>query len=74
MLTWFRDILIAKVSNYAPGPLVNVDRRDSIISEARRMSRGDIDGIISGIISTGAFLAENANPKLAMSVLGLRIT
>ena len=73
MLAWYRDILVAKtVSGEVPG-LVNIDRREEISSEAKNQRIEKVADIINQIISMGSFLDQNANPKLAMSVLGLKI-
>ena len=72
MLTWYRDILIAKVG-LADSMLINIDRVDTILNEARNLNLDYVDGIIREIISTSSFLDRNANPKLAMGVLGLKI-
>lgn len=73
MLTWYRDILIAKTGARDESVFVNIDKKEAILNEAARTDYGRIDNIIKQIISTGIFLDENANPKLAMSVLGLNI-
>ena len=72
MLTWYRDILVAKVE----GPqgkmsMVNIDKKDALLKEAGRLEFSYLDNMIKQIISTGSFLDINANPKLTMSVLGL---
>ncbi len=73
MLTWYRDILVAKTGARGESVFVNIYKEDVILNEARRADYGHIDNIIRQIISTSIFLDENANPKLAMSVLGLNI-
>jgi len=73
MLTWYRDILVVKAQNESSnGPaLVNVDRQDAILAESRRLGFDRLNKIIEQIVLTGSFLEQNANPKLAMSVLGI---
>ena len=73
MLTWYRDILVTKAGLDTPSALVNVDRMDLIRDEAKRSSFEGLNNIINQVILTGSFLEQNANPKLAMGVLGLSI-
>ena len=70
-LAWYRDILVAKTNGGEPQTLVNVDKKDSVLKEARRLGFDYLDRIIKGILLTNSYLENNANPKLAMSVLGL---
>lgn len=73
MLTWYRDILVAKASDGVCKnlTLVNVDRQDAILAESKRLGFDRLNKIIEQIVLTGSFLEQNANPKLAMSVLGI---
>ena len=71
MLTWYRDVLVAKVGDTSPEALINIDEKDAVSDQARRLDFGHLDSIIKQIISTGLFLEQNANPKLAMSMLAL---
>ena len=73
MLSWYRDILVAKVSGGAGQEFFNIDRRDDIYKEAAGASVEHLNEIIGEIIATGSYLESNANAKLAMSVLGLKI-
>lgn len=73
ILTWYRDILVAKTGPVADDGFVNIDRKDAILKQAGRIEAGRIDDIIKEVISTASFLDQNANPKLAMSVLGFNI-
>ena len=73
MLTWYRDILVAKAGADKAVGLVNIDRRDIIFNEAGEMDFDKIDDIITRIISSGRSLDRNANLKLTMSVLGASI-
>ncbi|MDO8525800.1 MAG: DNA polymerase III subunit delta' [Candidatus Omnitrophota bacterium] len=72
MLTWYRDILVCKAA-CGRVELVNVDRADIIRGQAAGSDLGALDNIINQIILTGSFLEQNANPKLAMGVLGISI-
>ena len=73
MLTWYRDILVAKSGYKKESILVNIDKLEDIINEAKETKFEFLYEIIKEIISTGYFLEQNANPKLAMSVLGLKL-
>ncbi|MFA6142208.1 MAG: DNA polymerase III subunit delta' [Candidatus Omnitrophota bacterium] len=70
MLTWYRDILVAKSGGALKSLLVNADRAQAIDEEARHMDFAFLDKVIKQIILTGQFLDQNINPKLAMSTLG----
>ena len=72
MLTWYRDILIAKTGS-GDAVLINIDRKEAIYSEAKSLTREYLLSAINNIIQTSSFLDQNANQKLAMSVLGLNI-
>ena len=52
---------------------VNIDRKDTIVQEAGKIGFAELDSMIRQIIATGAFLDQNANPKLAMAALGAMI-
>lgn len=74
MLTWYRDIMIAKAGANTRAALVNVDKLDFIDEEAKKFDFKTLNNIISQIIMTGSFLEQNINPKLALGVLGLNLT
>ena len=73
LLSWYADIMNAKAGalDYM---LVNVDKSDIISNEAKRMSFEYLEDVIGSIVSTFGYLDQNANQKLAMSVLGLKIS
>ena len=73
MLTWYRDILIAKTRSSGKTPLVNIDKEDIILSESKTCEVGELGDIIKQIILTNFFLEQNANPKLAIAALGANI-
>jgi DNA polymerase-3 subunit delta' len=73
MLTWYRDILIAKTGRGSRAALVNVDKFELIHNEAKRASFDGLNNIINQVILTGSFLEQNVNPKLAMGVLGINL-
>ena len=72
ILTWYSDILNMK-AGARDHMLVNIDRIDSISSEAKRLSFDHIEDVINGVISATIQIDQNANQKLAMSVLGMKI-
>lgn len=73
MLTWYRDILVAKAGGGGTPGLINADRCDDIHNEAGHFSFKALDNIITQIVLTGSFLEQNLNPKLAMGVLGINL-
>ena len=68
MLTWYRDILVAKTGERS---VVNIDKMDLVLCSSEKISFDKIDNVIRQIISTQVYLDQNANPKLAMAALGL---
>lgn len=69
MLTWYRDILVTKAGAAGSSAIVNADKADAIGKEAARLDFDYLEMMIKKIISTGAFLEQNINPKLAMGNL-----
>jgi DNA polymerase-3 subunit delta' len=72
-LTWYRDALIAKAVGTDHPSLINIDRKDAIAGEARRLGADDLHKAIRCVVSTLGFIQMNANPKLAMAALGVEI-
>ncbi|MBI5123846.1 MAG: DNA polymerase III subunit [Candidatus Omnitrophica bacterium] len=72
LLAYFRDILNTKAGMEDSG-LINIDRKDMISSEAKRLSFNYLENVMNNIFLTYSFLDRNANPKLAMSVLAAKI-
>ena len=72
LLAWFKDVLSAK-AGADDSMLVNIDKIDSISNEAKRLSFDYLEDVINNIILTLSYLDQNANTKLAMSVLALKI-
>ncbi len=72
MLIWYRDIL-AKKAGADDSKLVNIDKVSEISAIAKRVDFDYLDGAIRQIILTNSYLDQNANPKLAMSTLGINI-
>jgi len=72
ILAWYSDILNMKAG--APDyMLVNIDKKDIISNEAGRLSFEYIEDIINSAISAIMHIDQNANQKLTMSVLGMKI-
>ena len=71
MLTWYRDVLVAKAGVNMQSALINIDSSDLVRDEAGRSSFEWLNNMINQVILTGSFLGQNANPKLAMGVLGI---
>lgn len=72
MLSWYRDILITK-AGMEDSAIVNLDKKDAIAEEAKRMNMDYLENAIKEIIQTNSYLDQNANMKLAMGVLGSKI-
>ncbi len=77
LLTWYRDILVAKTrptEGRPEGPeFINIDRKDTILAEVTSAEFDSLERMIRQIVSTCFFLEQNANPKLAMAALGVSI-
>ena len=72
MLSWYRDILNMK-AGLGDNMLVNIDKRDIISDKSRALSFDYLMDTINNIVSTAMYIDGNANQKLAMSVLGMKI-
>ena len=72
LLSWYRDVLNTKAGS-EERVLVNIDKKSVIADEARKMSFECLEDIINDIMLTFGYLDQNANRKLAMSVLALKI-
>ena len=72
LLGWFRDILNIK-AGADESILINIDKKNLIYEEAKRLTFGYLEGVIDNIVATFGYLDQNANPKLAMSVLAIKI-
>ncbi len=70
LLTWYRDILITKADW---SEVINIDRKDAILSEAMATGFDKVEQMIRQIVFTYSFVEQNANPKLAMAALGVSI-
>jgi len=73
LLTWYRDILVAKAGGVDGPEVVNIDRKEAILAEAAGTGFDRLDRMIRQVISTNSFVEQNVNPKLAMAALGVSI-
>ncbi len=72
LISWYRDIFILK--NGGDGSLVvNVDRIGDLQLKAASFSHEKIKEILSEAIRMRTYIAQNVNPKLALSNLACRI-
>ncbi|MBU0605353.1 MAG: DNA polymerase III subunit delta' [Candidatus Omnitrophica bacterium] len=70
MLTWYRDIMVMKAGD---GKLMNVDKKELISTEADRIGFEKLDNVLKRIMLTQTYLDQSANPKLAITALGLAL-
>jgi len=73
MLSWYRDVLVTKACAGKDVDILNIDRTDEINREAKRLSFEYLDSAVNAVVDAKEHLNRNANPKLAMSVLGIRL-
>ena len=52
---------------------MNIDKKDIIFAEARRLGFDHLEDVINSIMMTLSYLDQNANAKLALSVLDMKI-
>ena len=72
MLSWYRDIIASKIG-LDDEQLINADRKEMIRAESSILGADYLSSVIDQIISTNSYLDQNANPKLAMSMLATTI-
>ncbi|MBN3038915.1 MAG: DNA polymerase III subunit delta' [Candidatus Omnitrophica bacterium] len=67
LLNWFRDIVFYKagMASY----IINVDRYESIKSQARFYTFTQLEQIIESIVRTYRSIEQNVNPKIALEVM-----
>ena len=70
-LQWWRDLLLIKCDNSRW--IVNVDREALLSTQAERLPAASIAAFMRDIRATGEQLEMNANPRLALEVLMLRM-
>jgi DNA polymerase-3 subunit delta' len=70
LMTWFRDILMHKIS---PDRIVNKDLMDEIERASKGRSVSELLGKVEFVKSAQTAIARNANPRLALEVMTLRL-
>jgi DNA polymerase-3 subunit delta' len=70
-LQWWRDLLLIKCANSQW--IVNVDQEALLSTQAETLTAGSIASFMRDIRATGEQLDQNANPRLALEVLMLRM-
>lgn len=73
MLSWYRDVLVTKAFAGDGAGILNIDRIDDIKREAERLSFEYLDNAVNAVADAKGNLDRNANPKLTMCVLGIRL-
>lgn len=68
---WWRDILMAKSGN--DHLLMNIDRRELVCHHASTLNMRQILDFIDHLQLTSRYLDQNANPRLTLELLMLRI-
>lgn len=70
-LGWWRDLLL--VQNGDGARIINVDRATVLREQAERLTLEQIENAIESVRATTLYLAQNANPRLALGVLLLNL-
>jgi DNA polymerase-3 subunit delta' len=70
-LQWWRDLLLIKCDNAKW--IINVDQEAVLSKQAERVTAESITGFMRDIKAVGEQLEQNANPRLALEVLVLRM-
>jgi len=70
-LQWWRDLLLIKCDNSQW--IVNVDQEALLSTQAEKLTAGSIAAFMRDIRAAGEQLEMNANPRLALEVLMLRM-
>lgn len=73
MLSWYRDVLVTKALGGKDADILNADKIDDVNREAKRLSFEYLDSAVNAVADAKEYLNRNANPKLTMSVLGIRL-
>ena len=73
MLSWYRDLLVTKAYAGKDVDILNIDKVDDVKREAKRLSFEYLDNAVNVVADAKEHLDRNANPKLTMSVLGIRL-
>lgn len=64
---WWRDVLLVHSGDF--GRATNVDREARLREDASRFSLEQVEGALQALRSTGQYLNQNANARLALEVL-----
>ncbi len=64
---WWRDVLLVRSGDLARA--TNVDREERLREDAARFSLDQVEGTLQALRSTGQYLNQNANTRLALEVL-----
>lgn len=70
--TWFRDLLLAKVS-HDKGDFINIDRREEILAVSRRFSFFEIEERISAIAEAAVEIEHNINARISLTKLRVEL-
>ena len=70
-LQWWHDVLLIKCSNGKW--IVNIDQEAALCRQAEKYTAGSITDFMQHIRASGEQLDRNANPRLALEVLMLRM-
>jgi DNA polymerase-3 subunit delta' len=70
-LQWWRDLLLIKCDNSRW--IINMDRMAVLSKQAESLTVGSIATFMSDIRTAGQQLEQNANPRLALEMLMLRM-
>lgn len=73
VLSWYRDVLVTKAFAGKDADIVNIDRRDDVVRDAGRLSFEYLDNAVMAVADAKDHLNKNANPKLTMNVLGIKL-
>ena len=73
MLTWYRDMLVAKAAPERGPELINIDRARDVLDAAAGCDIGRIEDAIARVLGAFSHIEQNANPKLVMAALGVSI-
>ena len=72
-LTWYRDILVLRSLGNSSGKLINADRSEALRQFASQNTLETARHAIEYVVTAINEIQENANTKLALTMLGARI-
>jgi len=73
MLSWYRDVLVMKAFAGEKADILNVDMEEEIRRDSKKLSFEYLDKAVNAVADAKEYLDKFANPKLTMSVLGIRL-